>query len=659
MSLKLVYEPLLINGVEIRNRISRSAHGTMLSHYGAITDRLIDYHVARAKGGVGLTILEAATVHPSSVLSLANYDDSIIDGYRRLMSAIRPHGMRVFQQIWHAGHVYPVLDGTPPWGVSAIPNPATGIVPNPMGEAEIREVVSSFAAAARRCREGGIEGVEVHASHGYLIMQFLSSLTNRRTDQYGGSLENRSRFLREIMVAVRDAVGDDYPVGIRVGASTGDGGLAEDELISVLRSLRQQGQVDFLDVSWSDYYKFQFVAAMDRPLGYQLSSSGKLTEAISDVPRIVVGRFRTLDEVEQVLRDGVADMVHMTRAHIADPDIVRKTRAGHSEQVRACIGCNQGCWQNTNLGYPISCTINPAAGLEGLLSEDLIVPAERPARVLVIGGGCAGMEAARVAALRGHAVTLVEASAQLGGQVLVARRAPRLHAIGDIAVWLEQEIYRLGVEVRTGTFFVADDVMAERPDYVVVCTGAQPREDGVQYADPAHPVPGHEQPHVISAVSLLTSPARAPGRSAIVLDDVGHYEAIAAAEHLVDQGVAVTFVTKFAQAAPLLDFVTRVDPAFRRFAAHGDFRLMVRSHLTQIGRASCSVQTLYRAEPEIVAAETVVFINAKQSERTLYDELRDRGYEKNRNLAIVGDALAPRDLQFAITEGHRVTRAMV
>lgn len=659
MSLKLVYEPLKIKGVEIRNRISRSSHGTNLSDYGRITDRLIDYHVARAKGGVGLTFLEAATVHPSSVLSLANMDDTVIDGYRRLMAAIRPHGMRVFQQIWHGGHIYPVLDQSPPWGVSAVPNPATGIVPNPMGLAEIEEVIAYFAQAARRCVEGGIEGIEVHASHGYLIMQFLNPLVNRRTDRYGGSLENRMRFLREVLIAVRAQVPHDYPVGIRMGASTGEGGLEEQELAIVVERLQAEGLIDFLDLSWSDYFNFKFVAAMDQPVGYQLSSSEKIAAASKDIPRFMIGRFRTLDEAEQLLRDGVTDFVHMTRAHIADPDIVRKTQAGHPEQVRACIGCNQACWQGVNLGYPLACTINPAAGREGDLAEDLIVPSDSPGTVVVVGGGPAGMEAARVAALRGHKVVLFEAGPDLGGQVSVARRAPRLHTIGDIAFWLEQEIYRLGVDVRTSSYAEADDIAAEAPDIVVIASGSIPRDNGIQYAYPAEPVEGFDQPHVISSIDLLAATPANLGSSAVVFDDVGHYEAVAAAEFLLSKGLKVAFVTRFASVAPQLDHVTRVDPAFRRFAGEGDFRLLVRSRIDAIGADSCTVRTLYRAEPEEIPADTVVFINAKEPMRTVYDDLRDRGFEQGRNLVIVGDARAPRDLHLAITEGHRLVRAMV
>jgi 2,4-dienoyl-CoA reductase-like NADH-dependent reductase (Old Yellow Enzyme family) len=659
VALKLVYEPLKIRGCVIPNRVSRSAHATGLSNFGVMSDRLIDYHVARAKGEVGLTILEAAAVHRSSTLSLANWDDSAIEGYQRLMAAIKPHGMRVFQQLVHTGHMYPLPDRLPPWGVSTVPNPVTGIVANPMGQSEIDEVIAAFAAAARRCQEGGIDGVEVHAAHSYLMMQFLSPLVNHRTDKYGGSLENRMRFLRQVMRAVRQAVSDDYPVGIRVGASTAEGGIGESELTQVIQVLEADGSIDFIDVSWSDYYEFKFVAAMDQPMGYQLPHASKLTAATTRIPRIVIGRFRTLDEVELVLRDGIADMVHMTRAHIADPDIVRKTRAGHPEQVRACIGCNQACWYGTNTGWGLACTINPVAGLEGTLNEDLIARADRPGHVLVVGGGPAGMEAARISRLRGHRVTLVEAAPDLGGQVAVAKRAPRLHTIGDIAFWLEQEIYRLGVEVRTGTYFDVEDAVQVRPDYVVIATGAIPRANGMQYEHPHAPVDGYEQPHVMSAADLLTSPQRELGKTALVFDDVGHYEAIAATEHLLLKGVSVTFATRFPAIGPQVDSLSRVDPALRRFAELGSFRPLIRAKLARINRHSCSVQVLYRAEPETVEADSVVFINAREPMRDLYDGLRRSGFEDGRNLVIVGDARAPRDLQFAIAEGHRLVRAMV
>jgi len=658
MALKLVYEPIRIGNIEVPNRVVRSAHGTCLAEAGLIGERLINYHLARAKGGVGLSILDAGSVHPSSVLDLALYDDRITAGHQKLMAAVRPYQMRVFQQIWHAGHAYPAYNGAPPWGPSALPNPTTGIVSNPMGLREIAEITEHFAAAARRVQAGGVDGVEIHAAHGYLIMQFLSPLSNRRTDQYGGSFENRMRLLREILTAVRASVGAGYPVGVRMSASLVEGGIGETELARIISELEKQGLIDYLNASYSDYYDFKLVSAMDQPAGYQLPSSGILTAAAKRVPRIVIGRFRTLEEVEHVLRDGIADMVAMTRAHIADPDIVRKTKEGRPEQVRSCIACNQGCWNLTNYGFPISCTINPAAGNEGRFAEELIEKVSAPKKVLIAGGGPAGMEAARVAALRGHTVHLVEAQSRLGGQLDVAKRAPYLHAIGDIATWLAQEIDRLGVRVQLSTYLDTNGVLAAKPDFVIVATGSYARNDGIQYQRPNVATPGAGMDHVISAVDLLTSGRRQFGKSAVVYDEVGQYEGIAAAEFLLSKGVAVTFVTRFERIAPQMDWLTRVNPALKRFARLGDFRLMTGGRITEIEARQCGVESLHRSSVEVVCADTVVFLTAKEPLRTLYDELRDMGFQRGDNIAIVGDACAPRDLQLAISEGHHAARAI-
>jgi hypothetical protein len=268
------------------------------------------------------------------------------------------------------------------------------------------------------------------------------------------------------------------------------------------------------------------------------------------------------------------------------------------------------------------------------------------------------MEAARTARLKGHAVTLFEAGPNLGGQLLTARRAPFLHSIGDIAHWLEQEIYRLGVEVRTGSYVEAEEILAQKPDLVVIATGSIARHDGIQYRNPEHPVPGFDQPHVISAVELLSPQQRDFGRTALVFDDVGHYEAVAAAEFLLSKGLEVTFVTRYPVVAPQLDFITRIDPAFSRFAATNRFRLLIRSQIARIRARDCEVSTLYLGDPQIVPADTVVFVSAKQPLRAVYDELREHGFRQGQNLTIVGDARAPRDLQFAITEGHRLVREL-
>jgi 2,4-dienoyl-CoA reductase-like NADH-dependent reductase (Old Yellow Enzyme family) len=283
--LSRVFEPIRINQLELPNRVARTAHSTHYS-YATVTDDFIAYHAARARGGCGLSILEAASVHPSSMLVGINWD---VDGYRRLMAAIRPHGMRVFQQLWHAGHHVPGRDGVA-WGPSDVPSP-WGHVPVPMRQAQIDEIVQAFAEGAARCREGGLDGVEIHGAHGYLFHQFLSPLTNRRSDDYGGSLENRMRLLVRTLEAVRAAVGEDYPVGVRLSASQAPGSIGEDEQIEIVSVLEGRGLIDFLDVSYGDYYRMLTMNdAMDKPAGYELPSSARIAAAAGRVPRIVTGR---------------------------------------------------------------------------------------------------------------------------------------------------------------------------------------------------------------------------------------------------------------------------------------------------------------------------------------------------------------------------------
>lgn len=651
MSLNRVFQPIQIHNLEIPNRVVRAAHDSGFSRSAEISDQLIAYHLERAKGGVGLSILEVAAVHPTTRLSLRADDDSIIPGYRRLMELVRPTGMRVFQQLWHGGHHYPGVGDTVPWSASDVPSPNLGIVPMPMTPEQIEEVIVAFAAAAVRCRQGGIEGVELHAAHGYLFHQFLSPLTNHRTDDYGGSLGNRMRLLQETLRAVREAVGGDYPVGVRVSASTATGSLSEDELISVVRSLEAEHLIDFLNVSWGDYYQMDSViGGMHWPAGYELNSSAGIAGAVS-VPRIVTGRFRTLEEVEGVLRDGQADMVSMVRAHIADPALVRKTREGRVDEVRPCLGCNQGCLGGMTRTGMLGCTVNPAVGLEATLSEDLIKPAGYPKRLLVVGGGPAGMEAARIAALRGHRVVLAEASAHLGGAINVASRAPRLLNIGDATYWLESEVYRLGVEVRLNTFMDADDVLAEQADHVIIATGSMPRMDGVQIMNPGAPVPGVSQPHVISSVDLLTDPQRPLGTHAVVVDDIGHYEAVAVAEHLIVHDVAVTYVTRLPAFAPTVSTFNRASAALSRLY-RGDFELLVRHHLVAVRPGECEVRPLQSSKSRVVRADTVVLVTANEPLRELHDVLR----VEIAGLSLIGDAAAPRDLQAAIAEGHHAGR---
>ena len=655
MELSRVFESIMIGNVEIPNRIARTAHDSGLA-VGDISDDYINYHAERAKGGCGLSILEASSVHPSSQIHISLYSDNIVSGLSRLMDAIRPHGMKVFQQLWHGGNLYPDASGNPPWAVSDIPG-FWGVVGKPMSTAEVIELKQAFVDAALSCQAAGLDGVEIHACHGYVIHQFLSPFYNNRTDQYGGDEVNRARFLFETMREVRAAVDPGFAVGVRLGASDQPGGIDVSLNKQILKLLEAERLIDFVDISVGDYYRMDtMVGSMQHPSGYELASTADIG-SVATVPRIVTGRFRTLEEADQVLREGAGDLVSMVRAQIADPALVRKTRDLGPDAVRPCLGCNQGCIGG--LYRPpgrMGCTVNPAVGNEATMSEELIQKTKSPRKILIVGGGPAGMEAARIAALKGHQVVLVEAQAQLGGSVNIARTAPFLQGIGDIGYWLEQEVYRLGVEVRLSTYMDADDIVSEKADNIIIATGSIPRMDGFQLANPSRKMKGVNLAHVTSSIDLLTSPNRSFGSSALVLDTIGHYEALAVVEFLLAKGIAVTYLTNAASFAPFVSTTFRDGPALERFYALGSFEILLRHELVEIQQGECVVKPLQAVESQacLVAADLVVLVTQNSPSRELHDELRERGMVSQ----LIGDALAPRDVQVAIAEGHRASRGL-
>lgn len=653
-NLKLVWQEFNLGGVTIPNRIVRSAHGTGFSGQGLKED-IIAYHVDRARAGVGLSVIEMSAVHPSSAppTMFTTWDDSVIDQYRRLKEAVSPYGMVLFQQIAHAGNMYPGLDGLT-YGPSATASPYTGVPSIPMSKDQIAELVAAFAASARRSEEGGVQGLEIQGAHGYVVTQFLSPLINRREDEYGGSLENRMRFLREVLRAVKGAVSPSMPVGLRLSDEGLAGGLAPEDAAEVVRILEENGEIDFIHGSAGSHYTFnRMIAPMEYPIGTMLSSSGPIAAGARRVPRIVTaGRLRTLEDAEQLLRDDVGDLIVLNRAMIADPFLVSKTREGRMDEVRPCIACNQGCVGGSVMYGRMTCAVNPAVGMEQTLSETLIEPTGDPKKVLIIGGGPAGMEAARLAALSGHKVTLVEAAPDLGGNVNVAKLAPRLHTLADITYWLEKEVYRLGVEVRNNYYMEADDVVAENPDVVIVATGSLPSLDGRQAAIPGFEIKGLDSPHILSPMDVLTGGIREPlPKSAVVYDDVGSNEALSVAEWLVEHGVAVTFVTRFASMTPIVDGWMRVRAALQ-WLNKGEFELMTYSKIVEVRPGTTVVQSIEDGPLKEIPADVVVLGLPRESLRGLYDDLKGRVPK----LKIVGDAKTPRDVQAAIFDGHMAGR---
>ncbi len=540
MSYDNLFQPLQLAGCTVANRIVRTAHST-----GTTGDELIAYHEERAKGGVGLTIIEIAGVQPSSATSIPVFTDRVLPFYEELAARMHAHGTKVFQQLWHGGAAY--HRAGQPVSASAVPAPSVNTVPRPMTKTMIDETVSAFAAAAVRCRDGGLDGVELHGAHGYLIGQFLSPATNLRDDEYGGPLENRARLLVEILEAIRAEVGGSFPVGVRLsGTDFIEGGIDQPEAAAIAQHI--EPLVDFLDISMGSYWRFhKFLSTMDDPLGYEIESSEQVTRAVS-VPTIVTGRIMTLDHASHLVETGVADMVSMVRAMVADPHLVAKARSGREAEIRPCIGTSMGCVAQLMTTGRLQCVVNVAAGKETSVPFETPGPAPTRKKVLVIGGGPAGLEAARTAAIRGHEVHLYEMTSHLGGQVRIAASAPHRSDLAAITRFLADEIDRLGVHVHLRTPVDPDLVIEQAPDEVIVATGSTPRRGGFQLSSPSLPVPGAGLSHVSSTWDVLGFGGRAVvGRLAVVYDDTATFEAISAADVLLAAGAHVTIVSRLEQ----------------------------------------------------------------------------------------------------------------
>jgi 2,4-dienoyl-CoA reductase-like NADH-dependent reductase (Old Yellow Enzyme family) len=483
-----LFEPLRIGSVTLRNRIVSSGHDTVMAVDGFVSEQLIAYHAARAAGGVGLIVIQVAGVHESARYTthvLMATEDACIAGYRRLAESVHGHGSAIVGQIFHDGReLMESMDGTLPVALapSAVPNERFHVMPRAMPIPLIEEIRDGYASAARRLREAGLDGVEIVASHGYLPAQFLNPRVNLRTDRFGGSPENRLRFLRETIGAVRAEIGREPVVGLRISIDEiSPEGLTPDEVLPALAALDDDGLLDYVSVvagtSATLAGSGHIVPPMTVPNAYTAPLAA-LAKSVLTIPVIVAGRINQPQEAERIIELGQADACVMTRALICDPLLPAKAADGRAEEIRACVGCNQACIGHFHAGYPISCIQYPESGRELQYSKSRRT--DHPRDVMVVGGGPGGLKAATVAAERGHRVTLYEAARRVGGQVLLAERLPGRAEFGGVVTNLAGEARRAGVRLVTEITVDLDVVRREHPDVVIVATGAGPRRPPIE-----------------------------------------------------------------------------------------------------------------------------------------------------------------------------------
>jgi 2,4-dienoyl-CoA reductase-like NADH-dependent reductase (Old Yellow Enzyme family)/thioredoxin reductase len=501
MTASALFRPLEFAGLSLPNRVAMCPMGTGLpDEEGFVTDETIAYYARRAAGGVGMISLEASLIAPESFVvgpELRLHDERFVPGLRRLSDAVHDHGVPVGIQMWHPGRQ--TLKGTP-IAPSAIPLSPRTPVPHALTRAEIERLIGLYAAAAVNCRAAGMDFVEVHAAHCYLPCEFLSPLSNQRDDEYGGSLENRARFMLEIVRAVRGAAGEDFPLLFRIsGDECAEGGFTIDDAVVVAGWLADAG-VAAISVSAGNWYALHMtIPPMSMPHGCLLPYAAAIRRAV-DVPVIAAGRLDDPALAERVVADGQADVVAVGRGLIADPDWPAKVRDGRLDDIRPCIACN-ACVELVAHGEEARCAVNPAVGRD---SSFAITPAASPRRVMVIGSGPAGMEAARIARLRGHVVSIWERDPELGGKLDVASRAPSKHEVLRFRDYQARVLRELGVEISLGSEVGAAEVDREDPEIVILAAGAEPL---------IPPIPGIDLPHVVDAQEILL------GRVAIADDE--------------------------------------------------------------------------------------------------------------------------------------------
>lgn len=474
-----LFQPISIGSMEVKNRLVMAP---MVTNYcendGAVSERLKAYFSARARGGVGFIIAEATYVHPSGKgfpNELGVYKDELIPGLKELVDEIHRCGAKVALQLYHSGRQsYSTVTGGTLMAPSAIPCPICQDPPREMTTDDIDTIIEAFGEGARRAKTAGFDAVEIHGAHGYLINQFLSGYSNQRSDQYGGSLENRARFPLATLKRVRQAVGDDFPMTYRMSSVEHVSGGLTLEDTTAFAAMLVDNSIDGIHVSGGVYESAAMIiqpAAV--PQGVYVDNAAAIKAAVKGrVPVIAVGRIKDPVMAQEVVASGKADLVAMARPFLADPDFPAKVQAGKPEEIRRCIGCNQGCIDRLFTGVDINCQVNALAGQE--YQYDLTQKAPAPKRVLVVGGGPAGLEAARVAAFRGHEVMLYEKSDKLGGQLNTAAIPPFKGEINELVDFLAGSAERLGVKIVLGQAVDEQVIDQIRPDEVVMATGSVP-----------------------------------------------------------------------------------------------------------------------------------------------------------------------------------------
>ena len=629
------FSPIRIGPIELSNRIVMSAINTnYASPEGEVTERFVEFYRARARGCVGLIITGYSYVHPTGrgpVCMLGSHDDRLIPGLRRFVEAVHAEGAKASLQLAHVGRAAnPKIIGTQPVAPSPIAG-VSGDAPRELTFEEINQLVEAFAQAADRARRAGLDAVEIHMAHGYLLSQFLSPYSNKRTDSYGGSVENRARFPLAVLRRVKEVVGADLAVTCKInGHDFVDGGIDLEEAKLTARLLEEAG-ADAITVSaGADAASYMGVQPPQFPRGCLVS----LAEGVKSVVKIpvgAVGRLNHPDVIEEVLSGHKADFVVLARALVADPEFAKKWAEGRPEDICPCTACSFGCIWRVRKGLDMACSDNAQAGMEAVRK---IVPAARPRNVVVVGGGPAGLEAARVAALRGHNITLVEKNRSLGGLLNVGSVPPYKYELRSVVSYYANQLEKLGVTTILDREATEDDLRRLSPEVAIVACGGRPN------ALPVDAKPGF----ALQVTDVLSDNAEVGKRIAIV---GGNSVGCETAEYLAEKGCKVTILEM------MDDFATDIRPEMKKLMADRldklGVEILIRSKVTSV-REGEIVFVRDGREEILRSLDNVLFAMGSSPDLTLVETAKKLGIEA----FAIGDCAKPGNIFDAIHSAFEV-----
>ena len=688
MAFDAIFQPIQIGNLTIRNRVVSTAHAEVHATDGGMTtDRYVKYYEEKAKGGCGLCICGGSSVvsidSPQGWWSSVNLStDRIIPHFQNLADAVHKHGGKIMIQITHMGRRsrWDGFDWPTLVSPSGIREPVHRSTCKTIEEEEIWRIIGDFAQAARRAKEGGLDGVELSAVHQHLVDQFWSPRVNKRTDQWGGSFENRMRFGMEVLKAVRAEVGDDFVVGMRIcGDEFHPDGLSHDDMKQIAAYYDATGKVDFFGVVGSGCDTHDTLANVIPNMAYPPEPFLHLAAGIKEVvkaPVIHAQNIKDPNQAERILEGGYVDLVGMTRAHIADPHLIAKIKMDQVDQIKQCVGANY-CIDRQYQGLDVLCIQNAATSREYMGLPHIIEQTEgKKRKVVVVGGGPGGMEAARVAAERGHDVTLFEASDQLGGQITTAAKAPQRDQIAGITRWFQLELDRLKVDQRLGTRADEATILDLRPDIVVLATGGRPyleQHEEWGYSENA------EESLVVSTWDILNGKVE-PGKNVLIYDALCEFSGMSAADYLADKGAKVEIVTDDIKPGAAVGGTTF--PTYYRSLYQKEVIMTSDMMLHKVYREGDSLVAVleneYTGTQEERVVDQVVVENGVRPDEALYYALKDRSRNKGQVdlealyaikpqpclseegdeplLFRLGDCTAPRNTHAAIYDALRLCK---